>query len=269
MNTFFMITRSHVFRQQLQSMALFLALLVAIPAGFAEDLQVSAAVSLKQSLEALTPVFQAAHPGARLYLNFGASGTLARQIEAGAPVDVFFSASSDPMNRLERQKLLAPASRKVLLGNEIVLVVNPKSVTIKSFTDLPHGGRLGMGDPAFVPVGQYARQTLKSLQLWSALKPQLVFGADAHQVLTYALRHEVDAALVFATDMRGIDPEQLKVVATAPANSHQPIRYEAAVVAASGHSLLAREYLNFLGSAQASAEFASHGFTRPDGVGKP
>lgn len=257
-----MITRSSIFRQRIRGVVFPFLLLLSCCATQAEDLQVSAAVSLKQSLEALTPVFQAAHPGARISLNFGASGSLARQIEAGAPVDVFLSASSAVMDRLDAHQLVVSNSRKALLGNQIVLVINPAlALSIKDFSELAQAGRVGLGDPSFVPVGQYGRQTLEALNLWQPLQGKLVYGADAHQVLTYALRHEVDAALVFATDTRGVAPNLLKVVAVAPSESHQPIHYEVARIAASTHGTLAMDYLRFLESGRAGLEFTRNGFT--------
>lgn len=248
--------------QQFFRMTIGLALvLLGANSAYAEDLQISAAISLKDSLEALTPVFQASHPGTRLYLNFGASGSLARQVEAGAPVDVFFSASSTVMNRMESKNLLMAGSRVAMLSNEIVLVVNPAMADkIRDFSDLYQAQRLGIGDPAFVPVGQYAKQTLESLHLWESLKERFILGADARQVVTYAARHEVDAALVFATDARIVAPHLLKVVASAAPGTHAPIHYEVAVVRATAHSALAAEYLHFLQAPQASTEFTKAGF---------
>jgi molybdate transport system substrate-binding protein len=257
-----MISLSFPIRQWRSRYQIFLALCCCAGTLHAEDLQISAAISLKESLEALTPVFQAAHPGVRLYLNFGASGSLARQVEAGAPVDVFFSASSEVMARLEGKGLLTAGTPTALLGNEIVLVVNPAlAQDIRGFSDLSKVGRLGLGNPAFVPAGQYARQTLEALGLWAALKDRMVLGGDARQVLTYAARHEVDAALVFATDARTLEPHQLVLVATAPAGSHEAIGYEVAAIKASTHPQLAALYVNFLHSPQAAAEFTRHGFT--------
>ncbi len=226
----------------------------------AGDLVVSAAASLATVLNDIKPRFEALHPGDRLYFNFAASGTLARQIAAGAPADVFISASSLPMDQLQAGGLIVPATRFDWLSNVLVLVVSPQGVqAIHGFDDLPQAGRVAMGDPGYVPAGHYARQTLKALHLWDTLQPKLVFGQDVRQVLEYVARGEVEAGLVFATDA-ALMPTRVKMVARAPAGTHEPIVYPMAVVAATREPQLARAFLAYLGNPSNRTFFEQHGF---------
>ena len=225
----------------------------------AADLVVSAASSLTTVLGELKPGFESRHPGDRLLLNFSASGSLARQIEAGAPADVFISASPKPMDWLQARGLIVADSRRDLLSNSLVLVV-PRGQTLpQGFAGLGAVARVAMGDPGFVPAGQYARQTLVHLKLWASVQPRLVFGQDVRQVLEYVAHGEVDAGLVFATDA-ALMPGRVTVVAQAPPDSHDPIRYPAAIVAASTQQALARDFLDYLGAPVSRALFEKHGF---------
>ena len=226
----------------------------------AVDLVVSAAASLAAALNDIKPAFEAAHPGTRVFYNFAASGALARQIDGGAPVDVFISAAPQPMDQLEAHHLILEGTRIDLLSNDLVLVVPRRSEgRIKGFGDLPGAGRIAIGDPGFVPAGQYARQTLVSLGLWEVLGPRLVYGQDVRQVLEYVARAEVDAGIVFATDATLL-PDRVVRVARAPTGSHQPVRYPAALMAASKNPTQARAFLDFLTHSEARALFEKHGF---------
>ncbi len=226
----------------------------------AADLVVSAAASLAATLNEARPVFEATHPGTRLFYNFAASGILARQIEGGAPVDVFISASPQPMDQLQAHRLVREGTRIGLLSNELVLVV-PKGAQgrFKGFSDLSSAERVAMGDPGFVPAGQYAREILRHLGLWESLRPKLIYGQDVRQVLEYVARAEVDAGIVFATDA-ALMPDKVTLLARAPAGSHQPVLYPASVMAQSKNPEQARAFLEFLTRPEARALFEKHGF---------
>ncbi|MDE1980941.1 MAG: molybdate ABC transporter substrate-binding protein [Betaproteobacteria bacterium] len=225
----------------------------------AADLVVSAASSLTTVLSELKPGFESRHPGDHVLLNFSASGSLARQIEAGAPADVFISASPKPMDRLQARGLIVTDSRRDLLSNHLVLVVPRGQALPQGFSSLATVARVAMGDPGFVPAGQYARQMLVHLKLWASVEPRLVFGQDVRQVLEYVAQGEVDAGLVFATDA-ALMPGRVTVVAQAPPGSHDPIRYPVAIVAASREQALARDFLAYLASPDSRALFEKHGF---------
>ncbi len=226
----------------------------------AVDLVVSAAASLAAPLNEARPVFEQGHPGTHLFYNFAASGMLARQIEGGAPADVFISAAPQPMDQLQAHQLVLEGTRVVLLSNELVLVVPRHDPgRIKGFSDLSGAGRVAIGDPGFVPAGQYAMEVLRHLGLWDSVRPKLVYGQDVRQVLDYVARGEVDAGIVFSTDA-ALLPGKVVRVALAPAGSHQVVRYPAAVMAHSKNPEQARAFLDFLTRPEARALFEKHGF---------
>jgi len=192
--------------------------------------------------------------------NFGSSGTLAREIEQGAPVDVFLSAASQPMNDLQAKGLILPGTRRDLLRNSLVLIA-PLDSRLAGFEGLadPSVRLVALGDPSNVPAGQYGRQTLMALNLFNGLKTRLVFAKDVHQVLTYVETGNADAGLVYATDAQ--ISGKVRVVATAPESAHDPIVYPAAVLASTRNRDAAREFVEFLSSSAARAVFQKHGFT--------
>ncbi|MFG6463937.1 molybdate ABC transporter substrate-binding protein [Roseateles sp. DXS20W] len=227
----------------------------------AQQLTVSAAASLTDAFKAIGARFEAAKPGVTVRFNFAASGVLVQQIAQGAPVDVFASADQDTMDRAAAQKLIAADTRRDVAANALVLVV-PADSAVQRVADLsgPAVKRIAVGKVASVPVGRYTQQALGSAQLWSALSPKLVFADNVRQVLDYVARGEVEAGFVYRTDA-GIAKDKLRVAATV--GGHTPITYPAAVVADSRQPALAREFVAFLGSAEAQAILARHGFVKP------
>jgi len=251
----------------------FVALLAAalavgpVPAADAADVLVSAAASLKPAFEEIGRSFAAANPDTRAFFNFGGSGELAAQIEAGAPVDVVVLASAKDMDRLERAARLAPASRQVLVANRLVLVVPASSfLKIGSFPDLaqPAVKRIAIGNPRSVPAGRYAEDALRSFGLLDAVRDRLVPGESILQVLGWCTRGEVDAGLVYATDAQAHHAE-IRVAAEAPAASHAPILYPAALVRDAPHGPVASAFLAYLLSPAGRGALAKHGFLPPPG----
>ena len=246
--------------------ALLAAVTVAAGCGGAErsetaaELVVSAASSLTEVMTELSDAYRREHPEVTIRNNFGASGTLEQQIRRGAGVDVFVSAASRQMDALARDGLIDAASRRVLAGNELVLVVPLSAEEAPSgFRALgtPAVARVAMGTPASVPAGEYARAALERMGLWTAVEPKVVFTTNVRQALTYAERGEVDAAIVYRTD--AAESTRVRVVEVAPPGSHPPIVYPAALVAGRDGTA-AREYLDFLSGPEAAALFARHGF---------
>ena len=206
------------------------AALVCASHGSAQTkLTISAAASLKDALAEEETTYKQSHPNADFENNFGSSGTLATQIDQGAPVDIFVSASAKPMDELSAKGLIDAATRRNLLKNSLVLIV-PLDSQLKDFQGLASSPIrvIALGDPESVPAGQYGQQTLTALHLFDALKGKLVFGKDVRQVLTYVETGNADAGLVYATDARASG--KVRVVATAPESTHDPIVYPAAVV---------------------------------------
>ncbi len=227
-----------------------------------KELVVSAAASLTDALNELKPLFEATHPGNKLLYNFGASGTLTKQIEAGAPVDVFISAAAKQMDQLEVKGLVVKETRQNILSNEVVLILPVNSALgVKSFQDLagPSVKSIAIGNPDFVPCGQYTREIFESLELSSSLASKLILGGDVRQVLDYVARGEVDAGIVFATDA-AILPGKVKVAAVAPFNSHKRIIYPAAVVKSSKNPERAADFVRFLTSKESQEVFKKYGF---------
>jgi molybdate transport system substrate-binding protein len=224
-------------------------------------LTVSAAVSLKDALEAAKPLFAQAHPGVEITFIFGSSGSLQQQIEHGAPVDVFISAAGRQMDALEAKGLVLAGTRAALFRNQLVLVIPSGASAPASFADLaaPATTRIAIGEPRSVPAGQYANQVLAHFGLLPALGRKLVFGKDVRQVLTYVSFGEVDAGIVYLTDAKTTD--KVKIAAEAPLDSHAPIEYPGAVMKSSPSPEAARAFLDFLRTApEALAAFRTLGF---------
>jgi molybdate transport system substrate-binding protein len=223
-------------------------------------LTVSAAASLKDALAEAEAAYRQSHANIGFVNNFASSGTLAEQINQGAPVDVFLSAASRPMDDLESKGLIAAGTRRNLLRNTLVLIAPPDS-RLRDFQGLadPSIRSIALGDPASVPAGQYARQTLAALHLLEQLNAKLVFGSDVRQVLTFVETANADAGLVYSTDAQASG--KVRVVAAAPESAHDPIVYPAAVVKGSRGEEAARKFVEYLGSPAALTIFVRHGFT--------
>ena len=223
-------------------------------------LTLSVAASLQDAIAEVEQDYQRDHGTVEFRNNFGSSGTLAREIEQGAPVDAFLSAGAKPMDDLQAKGLLVVGSRMNLLRNSLVLIV-PQDSKLTGFDGLADKRvrLLAMGDPASVPAGQYGRETLTSLNLYDKLHSKIVLGKDVRQVLTYVETGNADAGLVYATDAR--ISAKVRVAAVAPESSHEPIVYPTAIVAGSRNQEAARAFVNYLAGAAARAVFVKHGFT--------
>jgi molybdate transport system substrate-binding protein len=228
---------------------------------------VSAAISMKDALDELGPIFQAQQQrknggnGVAVTYNYGGSGTLARQIEQGAPVDVFFSAAEKQMDELAEQGLIVADTRRDLVGNALVLIAPTQSTALHSFQDLSNAAvkTIALGETATVPAGMYARQTLEHLGLFAALEKKVVYAKDVRAVLTYVETGNADAGMVYQTDAN--TSKKVRVIAVAPADSHDPILYPAAVLRDAKDKAAARAFVEFLQGPDARAVFQKYGFT--------
>jgi molybdate transport system permease protein len=238
--------------------ALWLGLL--LPGAGAQSVTVSVAASLRLPMEELERRFLRQHGGARIVWNFGASGALRQQIEQGAPVDVFLPAASRQMDLLEQKGLLAVGTRRDLLVNEVVLIAPRAAPQPRDFAGLVAADvrLVALGDPASVPAGEYGQQVLRALGLWERVQSRLVLAKDVRQVLAYVESGNTDAGIVYASDAKGA--ERVRVVATAPAGSHAPIVYPVAVVAGAREPALARAFVAFLATNEATTVFRNFGF---------
>ena len=243
---------------------LVLTLSLALPLlASAQQLTVSAAASLTDAFKEIATRFEAGKPGATVRFNFAASGVLLQQIVQGAPVDVFVSADQDTMNRAAEHKLIAADTRRDFASNSLVLVTPAQgspAVTVLADLNKADVKRIAVGKVASVPVGRYTQQALESAQLWAGLQPKLVFADNVRQVLDYVSRAEVEAGFVYRTDA---ELAQGKVRIALTLGGHAPVTYPAAVVADSKQAALARDFVAFLGGAEAQALLARYGFGKP------
>lgn len=227
------------------------------------SLIISAAISLKEPLDAFAQNYNQQHPDVRVVCNYGASGTLQQQIQQGAPVDIFVSAGEKQMDTLQNENLLAPGTRRDLIANQLVLIALANSAALHNFNDLakPSVKSIALGEPRTVPAGMYAQQTLDHLHLFAALKFKIVYAANVRQVLAYVETGNASAGLVYSTDARM--STRVRVVAAAPPDSHDPILYPVAMLKISKSPEAARALLDALESPQSLALFEKYGFTPP------
>jgi molybdate transport system substrate-binding protein len=225
------------------------------------SITVSAAISLKGTLDEIGLACERAHPGMKITFNYGGSGTLQHQIEQGAPIDIFISASRQQMDALEAEGLIDTATRRNLVGNVLVLIVPAASQIVHGVKDLtrPEVRVIALGEPTTVPAGMYARQTLNHLGMLAAAEKKAVYAKDVRQVLTYVETGNADAGFVYKTDALG--SVKVRVVATAPEESHDAIVYPAAVIKNSRNAAAGRLFLDFLNGPQARETFTKFGFT--------
>ncbi|MDJ0741774.1 MAG: molybdate ABC transporter substrate-binding protein [Xenococcaceae cyanobacterium MO_167.B27] len=227
-------------------------------------LTVSAAASLKNVMEEIEPIYQQEHPETEIIYNFASSGSLQRQIEQGAPVDVFICAATDKMDALEKQGLLLTETRRDLLKNQMVLVTpasNSKSnLKLDNFEDLTtkKTTAIALGEPKSVPAGKYAQEVLNSFKIADQVNSKAVYGKDVRQVLNYVATGNVDAGIVYRTDAKVSD--NVQIVATAPENTHSPVIYPIGVIKDSDQPEAATELIEFLTSPEAQAVFEEYGF---------
>jgi molybdate transport system substrate-binding protein len=242
-------------------------LLVGLVTGHAsartKDLLVFAAASLKNALDEANAEYRR-QTGRTVTVSYAASSALARQIEAGAPADVFISADLDWMDYLAKRRLTKPESRRNLLGNRLVLISPagaPRDVAIGPgfpLAGLLGSGRLAMADPDSVPAGRYGKTALEHLGVWSSVQSRIARADTVRGALAFVSRGEAPFGIVYQTDAAA-DP-RVRVVGSFPEDTHSPIVYPIAAVAAST-APTAEAYLEFLRSPAAGPAFRRQGFT--------
>lgn len=237
-------------------------LLASAPLSAAE-LTVSAASSLTDGFRGIAAAYQQAYPGARVDLNFAASGVLLQQIARGAPVDVFASADEATMDQAERGGHIDPRTRHVFARNSLWVVVPLESVGIPASLQaltVPGMRRIAIGNPDSVPAGRYALGALQDAGLWTALQSKAIRTQNVRQSLDYVARGEVDAGFVYATDAPAV-PARVRRAFEVPIEGG--IRYPLAMVKGSARAAEARRFIAFVGSARGQAILRRHGFSSP------
>jgi molybdate transport system substrate-binding protein len=232
-------------------------------AARAEPVKVFAAASLKDALDAVAKTWAAENPGKSVVASYAASSALAKQVEAGAPADLFVSADLDWMDELDGKGLVAPGTRKSLLGNSLVLVA-PAGSGVKlepkegaDFSAALAGGKLAVADVKAVPAGKYAKAALEKLGLWAGLEPSLAQAENVRAALALVARGEAKLGIVYATDAKS-EPK-VEVVGVFPEASHPPIVYPVAELKAAANPD-ARAFLAFVEGPEAGAIFKAGGF---------
>ncbi|VVE70383.1 Putative molybdate-binding periplasmic ABC transporter [Pandoraea anapnoica] len=234
-------------------------------AGHAAAQQVFAAASMKDALDDLSAAYTK-ETGKKPVLVYGASSTLARQIEKGAPADVFISADQDWMDYAQKHDLIDTKTRTNLLGNELVLIAPATTsgdVDLKSGADLDAklgNGKLAMGDPAHVPAGLYGKAALEKLGIWSKVQGKVAAADNVRNALLLVARGEAPYGIVYKTDANA--EKRVRIAGTFPADSHAPIVYPVAVTKQANRAD-ADPFFKFLQTPTAQATFQRFGFSRP------
>lgn len=238
-----------------------LALILLSTPAMAADLIVSAAASLTNAFEEIKAPFEKANPDTTLVFNFGASGALLKQMEQGAPVDVFASADQETMDKAAA--LIDAPTRVNFAGNALVLVVpseggqavaDPKDLQGDAFK------LIAIGNPESVPVGRYTKGALTAAGLYEPLTPKFVLAENVRQALDYVARGEVQAGFVYATDA-ALRADKVKVALEIA--GHKPISYPIALLHASGSKDKGQAFIDFVKGAEGQAVLAKYGFKKP------
>ncbi|MEE3650944.1 MULTISPECIES: molybdate ABC transporter substrate-binding protein [unclassified Brenneria] len=245
--------------------ALALSVGMAVPAMAAEEkVTVFAAASLTNALQEIATQYQK-EKNVTIVASFASSSTLARQIEQGAPADMFISADQQWMNYVQDKNLIETDSRYTLLGNELVVIApstSPlKDLAINENTDwksLLKEGRLAVGDPDHVPAGIYAKEALQNLKAWDALSPLMARANSVRAAMALVEREEAPLGIVYGSDV--VASDKVKVVGLFPANSHKPVEYPMAIVKDRTNPAVTAFYAQ-LKTPEAAAIFKRYGFT--------
>ena len=228
----------------------------------AKDITVSAAASLKDVMQDIKKAYETEVKSDSLIFNFGGSGALQQQIENGAPTDVFISAAPKQMDALVSKGLIENGTKLNIVTNEVVLIIPKTSKSkINSYNGLSDAGiaKIGCGEPASVPVGQYSMEVFKNLGIADKVAGKLVYAKDVRAVLNWVETENADAGIVYRTD--AITSDKIKIVCAAPKGSHSLIIYPAAVISESKVKDSASKFVKFLKSAKAKEIFVKYGFT--------
>lgn len=246
--------------------ALTLLLLACATVSAAGQIRLSAAASMTNVLRELIADFTAANPEITVIPNFGSSGGLAKQIEQGAPADIYISANRKWMSYLIDKRLIAPGTDQVFAYNTLVFVGREHAAA--SLADLPSLRRIGIGSPTSVPAGQYAAQALKAAGLYEKLQEAslLVMAKDVRQALIYADRGETDGSFVYATD--ALLATSARVLFSVPQELYDRVAYPIALTPEGGINNDAGRFIEFIGSAKARAVMVNHGFSQEDTAAK-
>ncbi|MCR5815108.1 MAG: molybdate ABC transporter substrate-binding protein [Desulfovibrio sp.] len=247
-------------KRQLLLTVLFALLLLLPRTSLADEIIVSAAASLTNAFTDLKTLYEKAHPGTTVHLNFAASTPLLKQIQEGAPVDVFASADQETMDAAAKAKVINEKSRKDFVRNTLVLIIPKDGKKPTTLNDITGYTRLAIGNPDSVPAGRYTKQALIKAGLWDKSQKIAILGTNVRQVLDYVARGEVDAGFVYGTDAK---KQADKVESVLVLDGHKPILYPIAQVTTGNNAKGGQDFLNFVVSEQGMSVLNKYGFARP------
>lgn len=224
-------------------------------------LTVSAGTGLRPVLEDIQKVYKHAVSNLNINYNFVASGVLTRQIEQGARIDIFISASSENMNQLQRQGLLLEGTRQNLIKSRVALIASTSTNGISSFQDLtkPILKKIAIGEPRSIPLGVYAQEVFKYLGIFEQVKLKLVYITSALKILNFVAIGNIDVGIVHDTNVKAFS--QVKIVEIAPEASHSPVIYPVAILKNSKNLTAAKSFVIFLFNKQAKVLYGKYGYT--------
>lgn len=237
-------------------------------AGAAADeggttVRVGAAMSLSALVDECIARYEQQHPGTKIVAVYGSSGSIRRQVENGAPLDVFLSASMEHMDALQTRGLIYDESRVPVVTNSLVLIVPQDGAAALSFADLVQDSvaRVAIGEPSTVPAGKYAVQILEHAGVLEPVLQKVVYAKNVRQVLYYVESGEADAGIVYRTEALG--SEKARVVARAGGTMHDPVVYPGAVLQGCSDHDSAQAFLQWLTGGDAQVLFDKYGFGVP------
>ncbi len=216
------------------------------------EITVSAASSLSDAFKDLGTEFQKNHPDVKINFNFGASGILQKQIEQGAPVDIFASASPLEIDSLDGKGLIIKDTRVNFTRNKLVIIA-PSNLTIEGLKSL---NKIAIGDPKTVPAGRYAQAFLENAGIYEMVKPKLIFAENVRQVLDYVERGEVDAGFVYYSDTLKSNMS----VSPVDESLYPPIIYPIAVINNSQQPAISRQFIEYVQSNEGQTILRKYGF---------
>ncbi len=241
--------------------ALMSLLLCPVSPASSAEITVSAAASLSNAFTDIAKSFEKS-TGIKVALNFASSNNLLRQMESGAPVDVFASADQETMDKAEAKKISDPNTRKNFALNDLVLIVPANRPAVKTAKELVSENikSIAIGKPESVPAGRYAKASLEHSGVWNQLQTKFIFGDNVRQVLNYVQRGEVDAGIVYRTDALTAPKD---VAITAVMDGHKPVSYPIAVCTTGNDADDGKKFIGYVLSPESQAILSKYGFSNP------
>lgn len=225
------------------------------------SLTIGCAAGLTDAMTDIASQYESTHPETKLTLNFASSGTLQQQIEQGADIDVFISASNKQITALKEKDLIVEDSLRVIAANSLVLIAPIDStLDIKSTADLVNHDnvKIAVGDPGFVPAGKYAEEVFAALNITDSVKDKLVYGKDVREVLAWVESANLDAGFVYQTD--ALITDKVKIIESIDSSLHSPIVYPTCIVTASKKQEVCSDFITYLSSDESKKILKDYGF---------